>query len=215
MDIKSRFALCALGLVAACTSITQPCPPPSSGDVVYAVGRGWHTDIGIPVAELDENLKYFAQVYPGAKTIMFGYGKRTFVTAPPQTISEYFLGPVPGPAVVHVVGLKVTPPSAYPPEDVITLALPEGGRKKLSEYIWAELVKDENGKPEKVARSTNPDGMFYVAASEYNLLHTCNTWAVDVLHSAGLPLTSDGVIFSHQAMVRSSDAASSQCPFKP
>ena len=143
--------------VSACSPVTRPCPPITSGDLIYVVAEGWHTEIGIPVEELGEELKFYRTVFPKAHVIMFGYGKKTFFTAPPDTISEYILGPVPGPAAIQTVALRVTPLEAYPDEYVeATLTLlarrqpgtlslypppPRVGSKK-------DLVKDSTGKPE-------------------------------------------------------------------
>jgi hypothetical protein len=209
-----RCSLCLLltALLPACNSFAPPsCMPPDKGDVVYVTGEGWHVQLGIPVRELDRNLAFYRKIFPHARVITFGYGKKTFFIAPSDTISEYLVGPVPGPAAIQVVGLKVTPIKAYPPEETITLHLPPGGRRALSEYIWKDLSKDQGGKPIVIGQSTDPIGLFYAAESEYNLLHTCNTWAVDALHAAGLPVSGDGVVFSGEAMDRVADAAESQC----
>jgi hypothetical protein len=198
-------------ILSACSSTSPPCVPIVKGDVIYVVEQGWHAEIGIPVEELDENLRFYRKVFSGARVIMFGYGKKTFFTAPPDTISEYFLGPVPGPAVIHVVGLRVTPVKAYPLGSTVVLTLPPGGARALSTYIWGDLAKDTAGKPMIVAPSTEPDGLFYAAESGYSLFHTCNTWTTDALHAAGLPVSGDGVIFSGQAMDRVNEVAASQC----
>ena len=206
-----RFCLVLFILLSACSSVAPPCAPSAGGDVVYVVEGGWHVEIGIPVSELDKNLQFYKNVFPGANTLMFGYGKRTFFTAAVKTPSEYLLGPFPGPAVIHVVGLRVTAVAAYTAEDVITLALPPGGGRMLSEFIWHDLAKDAAGKPVEVVRSTNPDGLFYDAARDYNLFHTCNTWAAEALQAAGLPVSRDGVIFSAQAMSSASEVGEQQC----
>jgi uncharacterized protein (TIGR02117 family) len=208
--VRYLYLFLALAL-SACSSVAPSCVLPTAGDVVYVTGQGWHAEIGIPVEELDGNLRFYRKVFSGARVILIGYGKKTFFTAPPDTISEYLIGPVPGPAVIHVVGLRVTPMVAYPPENTVTLVLPPGGRKALSDYIWNDLTKDAAGKPMVVAPSTDPDGLFYAAQSEYNLFHTCNTWTADALHEAGLPISGDNVIFSGQVMARVDDAAQSQC----
>ena len=36
--------------------------------------------------------------------------------------------------------------------------------------------------------------------STYNLGHTCNTWTVEALHVAGLPVTTSGVVFAGQVL---------------
>ena len=195
-----RFYFIFFAVLSACDSISPPCTPAKADNIVYVVEGGWHVEIGIPVNELDENLQFYKDIFPGADTLMFGYGKRTFFTAVVHTPSEYLLGPFPGPAVIHVVGLRGAFSDAYPDKDVITLALPQDGSRALSEFIWQDLVKNASGEPEEIAASTNPVGLFYDAKSEYNPFHTCNTWSVEALHAAGLPISSAGVIFSGQAM---------------
>ncbi len=188
--------------VSACSPHVSACPKPVAGDVVYIVGRGWHAEIGIPAEQLNGRLAFYREVFPDARVVMLGYGKKTFFTAPPDSVSEYFLGPFPGPAVIQAVGLRVTPLQAYPQKDVVELALPAGGMHALSEFIAQDLTPDDSGKPLIVAHSHNPEGLFYAARSQYTLLHTCNAWAADALHSTGLPIDSDGVIFSGQVTAR-------------
>ncbi|MGZ4958561.1 MAG: DUF2459 domain-containing protein [Methylomonas sp.] len=198
--------------VSACSPVVRPsCPPSLTGDVVYVVGEGWHAEIGIPVEELDENMSFYREIFPGARVILFSYGKKTFFIAPASTLSEYLLGPFPGPAAIQVVGLSVTPTEAYPPENTVKLLLPPNGSQSLSAHIWKDIVKDESGKPQMIAHSTHPAGLFYAAQSEYNLFHTCNTWVANALHSAGLSVSGDNVIFSNQIMTRVTETAEEQC----
>jgi len=210
-------AICLMAFaVSACSAVNPlPCPQTAVGDIVYVVGQGWHAEIGIPIEELGKDLAFYREVFPGARVIMFGYGKKTFFTSPPETISEYILGPIPGPAVIQTVGIRVTPVEAYPEATTITLALSPEGRQALTAYIWEDLVKNSSGEPQAVGRSTDPDGLFYAAGSEYNLFHTCNTWTAKALHTAGLPISGEGVILSGQVMARVSEAADSQCNILP
>ncbi len=206
------YFLCIAFAISACSSTPLSCKPATTaGDVVYVVEHGWHAEIGIPIEELDKNLQFYRKIFPDARVIMFGYGKKTFFTAPPETISEYFLGPFPGSAVIHTVGIRVTPIEAYSPEDTSILKLSPGGKQALSAYIWKDLAKDIAGKPYVVARSNNPDGLFYAAQSQYNLFHTCNSWTADALHAAGLHLSGQGVIFSGQVIQRVNQAVQYQC----
>lgn len=209
--MKYRFLMLGLLVLAQCSTLAQPCPPPPQKNIVYVTEEGWHVSIGIPVGELAGPLAYYKQVFPGARIVMFGYGKKTFFTAPPQTFSEYILGPVPGPAVIQAIGLRVTPLEAYPPEDTIVLKLSHEQQRALADYIWDDLVKDNSGKPSIVTPSHDPEGIFYAAHSEYNFFHTCNTWIADALQAAHLPVSGDGVTFSGQTMDRIQGAAEGQC----
>ncbi|TRW93127.1 DUF2459 domain-containing protein [Candidatus Methylobacter oryzae] len=202
--------------VSACSSVVPPpCSRSMTGDVAYVVDHGWHVEIGIPVEELDRNMSFYRKIFPGARVIMFSYGKQTFFTAPKHTINDYVLGPFPGPAVIQVVGLSVAPAQAYFSENTVTLLLPPNGSQLLSAYIWKDIVKDASGKPKIAAYSHDPAGLFYEAQSEYNLLHTCNTWVADALHDSGLSVSGDNVILSNQVMARIAEAAVEQCKVLP
>ncbi|HEU0117929.1 MAG TPA: DUF2459 domain-containing protein [Alphaproteobacteria bacterium] len=197
--------------LAACETIQPPCEPRPKGNPVYVVGQGWHAEIGIPVEQLGPHLSAFRKTFSGAKVLMFGYGKKTFFTAPADDISEYILGPVPGPAAIHVVGLSVTPLEAYPEGSTVVLRTTREGSRALAEYVWSDLAKDDAGKLVFLSRSSDPDGLFYGAVSEYNLFHTCNTWTADALEKAGLPVSGDSVVFSGQVMDQVEEAAEAQC----
>jgi hypothetical protein len=201
-----------LSCLAGCAgSLPDGCPPPAGGDVVYVVSRGWHTEIGVPGDLLLGRLGVFRTIFPGARTVMFGYGKRTFMTAPVEGPAEYLLGPFPGPAVIEAVGLKVTPPEAYGPADMVALALPPGGAARLANFIAQDLAPDREGGPRLVGPGKFPGSLFYAARSGYSLTHTCNGWVADALHAAGLKVSGAGVVFSGQAMARAEHAAHAQC----
>jgi uncharacterized protein (TIGR02117 family) len=209
--VKHRYLLLLILLVTACSGTPKPCTPVPAGEVVYVVEQGWHAEIGIPVKELKGEMTYFKDEFPGAEYIMFGYGKKTFFTAPPNAVSEYFIGPFPGTGAIHAVGLNAPPTEAYGERYTTVLHLPKGGSTSLSNFIWDDLAKDKDGKPTVVARSKNPDGLFYAAESRYNMFHTCNTWTADALQDAGLPVSGNGVVFAGGVMSQVAKRAAMQC----
>jgi hypothetical protein len=137
---------------------------------------------------------------------MFGYGKKTFLTAPPDTISEYLLGPLPGPAVIEVTGVGTNPVDAYPPGEILVVRLPPGGARALSDFLWRDIARDAVGRPRLVGPGPFPGSLFYAAVTGYSLAHTCNTWAADALRAAGLKLDAGGVVFSGQVVARATAA---------
>ena len=142
---------------------------------------------------------------------MFSYGKRTFVTAPPDDISEYFLGPVPGRAAIQVSGLSVLPSQAYRPDETTVLPLSPQGDAGVSNFIWSDLGKTQAGAPESIGPGPFPGSQFYAARSRYTLLHTCNTWTIEALGAGRLPLTAQDVIFSGQSVARAHAALAKLC----
>jgi hypothetical protein len=201
-----------IGALAGCAT-TPPAPcvgAPPSTDVVYIVDHGWHTDIGVPASELSGPAAAFRAIYPGVASLVFSYGKRTFLTAPVDDWSEYLLGPVPGPGAILVTGLNVMPDEAYVSAPVVVLRLPIGGARALSDFLWRELRKDRAGRPLLIDPAPFPGGVFYAATDTYTLTHTCNTWAADALRAAGLPVDPAGVVVAGQVMARARQAA--LCP---
>ena len=195
-------------LLAGCSG-PEPasCPAPlPMAEYVYVRSHGWHVDIGLSAGSVTGPLAVFRDIFPGARALMFGYGKRTFFTARADTFSEYLLGPVPGPAVIQVTGVGSNLVDAYPPGDLLVMRLPQGGATALSDFLWHDIVLDAVGQPRLVGPAGFPGSQFYDAVTGYSLAHTCNTWAANALQAAGLPVQGDGVMFSGQVVARVTEA---------
>jgi hypothetical protein len=138
------FLLLAVSLCgcAAAPRACVPVPVPRD-DVVYLVRHGWHTDIAIPSDELRGNMTVFQRIFPGVRVLVFGFGKRTFMTAPVATSGDFMAGPFPGDGIILVTGLNTTPDVAYNDGISATLALPAGGAGRLSDFVWGSLKKDQ------------------------------------------------------------------------
>ncbi len=192
-------------MLAACLAACAPTAPPCAavgGDEVYIVARGWHVEVGLAADRLDGPLAAFRDVFPGARAVMFGYGKRTFFTAKADTLSEYVLGPVPGPAAIQVTGLSTLPTEAYEPSAVLVMRLPPGGAAEMSAFLQDDFDRDAAGGPRLIGPGPYPGSLFYAARSGYSLAHTCNTWAADALHAAGLAVSGAGAALSGQVVSR-------------
>jgi hypothetical protein len=203
-----RVRLEALGLaillLSGCAAPTEPrrVNVPLSGDTVTLIDHGWHTDIGIPATELSGPLVVFRDLFPGAKFLVFSYGKRTFLMAPANDWSEYILGPLPGSAAIMVTGLSVPAEQAYGSDTALVLHLPKGGAEGLSRFIWREIAHDAAGKPRLIDRGPFPGSLFYAAATGYSLNHTCNEWSARLLAAAGVEIDPSGVVLAGQLMAR-------------
>ncbi|ACI50601.1 conserved hypothetical protein [Gluconacetobacter diazotrophicus PA1 5] len=217
MKQSARLILVLLLALSCCA----PATPPACGPVgtlsgatvpVYLVDRGWHTEIGIPAAALTGPLGFYRQVFPGARTILFGYGKKTFFTAPATSLEDYLIGPFPGSAVIQVVALTVAPDQAYGTGPVVILTLKPAQVERLSAFIWGDLASGRDGAPRLVAVGHDPDSLFYAARSRYTLFHTCNGWVAQALGRAGLPVSDRMAVFAGQVMARGARAARALCP---
>jgi hypothetical protein len=181
--------------------------------VVYLVQHGWHTDIAVPSQELRGDITIFQRIFPGVKVLVFGFGKRTFVTAPVHTIGDLVVGPFPGAGLLLVTGLSATPNIAYNDGITATLTLPPGGAGRLSDFIWKTLQTD-HGAPVELRPGFFPGSIFYRTQTRYAGSRTCNTWTADALQAAGLNINPAGVVFSWQTMSEAERLSSSVCAIK-
>jgi hypothetical protein len=199
----------AIAVVLAGCSVQEPasCTAPlPAADYVYVRSHGWHVDIGMSADSITGPLAVFREIFPGAQALMFGYGKRTFLTARADTFSEYLLGPLPGLAVIQVTGVGSDLAEAYPPGDLLVMRLPPGGARALSDFLWHDIALDKVGQPRLVGPADFPGSQFYAAVTGYSLAHTCNTWAANALQAAGVSVHGEGVVFSGQVVARVTDA---------
>ena len=208
-------------LLCACTGASPPACPPAArpAPVAWVISQDWHTEIGLPASELSGRLASFRTVFPGASALVFGFGKRTWMTARVESPAELLMGPFPGPAVIEVVGLRVEPALAFGGSEVIRLKLRPGQLARLSDFLWDSFGKAQVGGkaqpggkaqaggkaragedgavgPRLVSQGLFPGSLFYAASRGYGPLHTCNSWTAEALGAAGLPVRARGVVFA-------------------
>ncbi|MBB2199108.1 hypothetical protein HLH44_16905 [Gluconacetobacter sp. 1c LMG 22058] len=108
-------SLSAMGLLLACCAGVplSPACRPADTNAVYLVGRGWRTEIGVPVTVLSGKRKFYLEIFPGAAAILFGYGRKTLFPAPAIRLEKYVIGPFPGPAEVQVFAMTTTSNQTY------------------------------------------------------------------------------------------------------
>lgn len=195
-----------LPLVAALAACTSPPPLPAAregdGATVSVIDHGWHTDLALPADEAQGKLRIFRAVFPGAKTLVFGFGKRTFMIAPAHSVWDYVIGPIPGDAAVQVSALSTTAAAAYPDLQVATVALPPAGAAAMSDFIWSTIAHDEAGRPRLLNAGPWPGSLFYVSRTDYSLAYTCNTWTATALERAGLPVEAEDIHLAGTLMER-------------
>lgn len=193
---RTLFLLWLPLALAGCGSAPAVTQTMWRGETVSLITHGWHTDIGLPAAEATGPLARFRQLFPGAQTLVFGYGKRTFMIAPAHSVGEWMIGPFPGPAAIEVSAIGTDAATGYGTAHVETLPLPPGGAAGLSAFLWQAFAKTRDGAPRYIAQGNFPGSLFYQASSRYGLLHTCNTWSAEALAAGGLPIQPAGIIFS-------------------
>lgn len=210
----TRRALLAAPLAAvlpACAG-TQPrvldCALDLGGLPAWVVAISWHTDIALPLDALEGPvLGALAARLPGARSVMFGFGKRSFITSPEPSVAEWLRGPLPGPAAIQVTGLRLPPPEALPGREVVDLPIAPARRARLAGFI-AHAFAD--GALRQVRAEAIAGSIFFEARETYTLANNCNAWTARALGAADLPFTDAGVLWP-EAVMRQARALTSGC----
>lgn len=177
---------------------------------LYAIGRGWHTDIGLPVEEIAGPLANLDQQFPGVRYLVFGFGERGYLLNRNKDLRHMLLALFPGPGAILVTALSAPPSAAFGASHVIALRLSPAGIDRVTGFLWSYLKTDARGAPQVIADGPYPGSLFYASTGTYALDHTCNTWTAEALRATGLPFSGTGVLFADQVFAQARRVAESQ-----
>jgi uncharacterized protein (TIGR02117 family) len=200
LSVAVVWTLC--GLVGCGTTTVVK---PYSGSVpqtetIYVVSGGWHTEVGLPLEGLTGGLAALKPEFPSARYLVFGWGARDYYTAQNAGIADLLRAAVPGPAVMLVIPLQISPEAFFGASNVFVLSAPPDGIQRLAQFLWDYLAVDKDGPPRRIGTGPYPQSVFYTSTGTYNLGHTCNTWTAEALQVAGLPVNAAGVVFAGQVL---------------
>jgi len=206
-----RRALLAAALLPGCAALQPPvagCALDPGGQPAWVVATSWHSDIALPLDALrGPRLGALAARLSGAHSVMFGFGKRSFVTSPEPSLLEWLRGPLPGPAAIQVTALRLPPPEALPRREVVALPLAPARRARLVTFLDAAFAGEA---PIPVRADAIEGSLFYEARETYTLANNCNAWTARALASAGLPFRPEGVTWP-DALMRQARALGAAC----
>jgi hypothetical protein len=189
-------ALAAAGWLSACA----PADSRPADAVVYVIGRGWHTDIGLPVAEISGPLAALERPFPGVRFLTFGFGDRRFLLTRDRSPIAMLAALLPGSGAMLVTALNTTPQAAFGADNVVPLHTTSDDLARLQSRLWREFDHDPAGSPVMLTRGPYPGSLFYAASATYSGFYTCNTWTAAVARAGGLALPAGGVLFAGQVM---------------
>ncbi len=169
-------------------------------DLIYLIVGGWHTELAIGSQLISGPLATLKSGFPNAKYFVFGWGARDYYMAQNPGIKELLQAVAPGPAVMLVIPLEVSPEIFAGAVETFILPISQDGAQRLSEFLWNDLGKDQEGTPRRIGPGPFPQSTFYASSKTYDFTHTCNTWTAAALRVAGLPVSEAGVIFSGQVL---------------
>ncbi len=194
--VRAAWLLCWLLPGCAPPPPAPTADPGPRSELVYVVAGGWHTEIALPSASVRGPLAALQRERPAARYLVFGWGARGYYMARNPDFGDVVRALAPGPAVMLVVPLAVSPEAFAGAANAFALRVTPKGLGRLSEFLWDDLAKDATGSPRAVGAGPYPGSMFYASVGTYDLGHTCNTWTAEALVAAGLPVDASGVVFA-------------------
>ena len=160
------------------------------------IAGGWHTELGIESQAISGPLATLKSSFPNAKYLVFGWGAQDYYTAQNPGIEDLLRAVVPGPAVMLVVPLEVSPEISAGAADAFVLPISRDGLERLSEFFGTIWRRARKRYPPRRRRSLPAKRLFSLSTKTYDLTHTCNTWTAAALRVAGLPVSEAGVVFA-------------------
>lgn len=196
-----RFLLlAAMALLAGCASVPRD-EAPGVGDAdaatVYVVRRGWHTDIGFAVRDLDGPLAAVAGNFPGANYLVVGFGDRGYLEARERGAAD-LLALWPGEGLMLATGLEATPQQAFGADEVVELRLRRQAMAAVRSFVQDSFRVSTEGQPTGEAPGPYAGSLFFASSLRYSGMHTCNTWTAQALRAGKVPVQDEGVIFAWQ-----------------
>jgi uncharacterized protein (TIGR02117 family) len=188
--------------LAGCSSGPQQRSPSvtEGADRIYVIDRGWHTDIGLPVAELHGTLALVAADFPGATSLTIGFGDRAYLLDRDTNFFDMLRALLPSKAALLVTGLRAAPEAAFGADSVVTLTIAKPQLDALEGFLASYFATNHAGQPVRLADGPYGGSLFFASDATYDAFHTCNTWTAESLRAGGYPVSSTLVIFASQVM---------------
>jgi hypothetical protein len=185
------LVLCVFGARSALASAEY--------STLYVVRRGWHIDVGFDTADLSDPMSAISTGFPGVQHLLFGFGDARYLRSQRHGAGTLLAALWPGDALILTTALVVSPEAAFGAAHVFRLRVTAAQSEAAQRFIWTSLALDQaavilggrTGVPGPYEGST-----YFRAMKRYSAVHTCNTWAAEVLRAAALPVTARGVIFA-------------------
>ncbi len=117
-----RSTLC-LVLVAVLLMVAVVAPGAAAERLIFVTSNGWHSGIVVARADLPEAAIPEIADFPDAVFFEFGWGDAAYYPARRPTFDLAMRAALPGPAVVHLLGLIAHPSAVFPTATVEAVRL--------------------------------------------------------------------------------------------
>jgi hypothetical protein len=191
-----RRPLLASVLLGACATLDPAAPPPVAlgSDRIAVAAESWHTELCLSAAMVRAGpLSPLAAGAPTATAFAFGFGLEDWMRADRPGFFEALGALTGGPAVASVRATAGPLPPGT--EESVELRLPHGSLAAIAAFL-----RDSIAGP--LAAAAPPGGRWLLlpARRRYSLGFTCNTWVMQAVAEAGLPVPVAGIRLRGEAM---------------
>ena len=188
--------------LSACVSVRPraaiaPSPSADESWTILVVRRGWHTDVGFLAAEIAPPLASVREKFGDARYLTFGFGDRRYLLARTSRSIDLIGAVWPGDGLILTTALRASPQAAFGADNIAAIAVSRAQTRAAQAFIW-QSIRKQSGGALWVGAGPYGGSAYYAATERYSGLYTCNSWAAQVLRSAGLSIRHTGVIFAWQ-----------------
>jgi len=197
--VRAPIVALLAGWLAGCSAL-PPIAIPEGEATIYVIGRGWHTDIGLPVDAAIGPLASLERDYPGVRFLVFGFGERGYFMGHEAGSGAMLAALLPSQGAILLTALAASPVEAFAAHRVVTLHLPRASVERIAARLWQDLEIAADGSPVRLADGPYVGSVFYAGQATYDAFNTCNTWTARLLRDGGVPVDPRGVLFASQVM---------------
>ena len=129
------------GWLAGCAVAPMAGPVPRGEATVYVVGRGWHTDIGLPVNEVTGPLASLEERLSRRSLHGLRLRRARVLMEGNEGSGEMLAALLPSKSAILMTALNAPPTEAFADHDVVALRLPSSDVAASSTRLWESLEK--------------------------------------------------------------------------
>ena len=173
----------------ACTDGAPSCKS------LFIVHNSWHAAIVLSKNDIAPAVLAEAADFPTAEFIEFSWGDKDYFPDPHSGVFAAIKAALwSSGSVIHLVGLSGSVEQFYRGAEIIELRLSLGAFNRLVETLAQTFARVPADGRAPAAPGLYTNSRFYPATPKFSVLRTCNTWAAEVLESAGVPVSPRMVI---------------------
>lgn len=191
--VLAIVVLVCTGLLSSCASKPAKATIPLSDapHIIYLVYRNWHTSIVLDAKQLALHSPLLANYVSDQDFVRLGWGDGDYFTGKSKswgTAGKALLAS--RSSALQLLTYSAKGLREIPADTIVPLAISERGLQQLIAMVEASVALDKEVPVQvpAMAMAGEEIGIFFQATGHYSLFNNCNSWSVEALQLAGLPL---------------------------